>query len=175
MVLDGNVVQYLKFSSTISSTFLNREQFKNSLCKFNTNKFLRACQDAMNHNRPISRPLLLAVEAPCRAHSPAHFFTLAWISQQRSLQTMSSMPDVRAAASSLPWRNAQPTPPPVAVPPTTTTTPPPPSGHLHRIQDLVGYTAVLPLKAREKNLAKERVLGVVKEVSRKRKKKKPLY
>ena len=80
--------------------------------------------------------------------------------------------DVRAASSAVPWRNAQPTSPSTApskaenkaapaqisvnnTSPTTTQQP--------KIKDLVGYTAVLSIKAVKNQ--EDRVLGIVKEVS----------
>lgn len=67
--------------------------------------------------------------------------------------------DVRAASSSVPWRNAQPTEPPNETPlePQQPAQP--------KIRDLVGYTAVLSKKAR--NSAEDRTLGIVEKVRKK--------
>jgi len=108
---------------------------------------------------------------------PAHTFNIAWITQQRSLHTLSCMPgkrpDVRAASSSVPWRNAQPTSPSTA--PTEaeaaaadsssvrhSSNAPTKQHQQPKMKDLVGYTAVLSSKAVNKQ--EDRVLGIVKEV-----------
>ncbi|KAH7624399.1 hypothetical protein NADE_003751 [Nannochloris sp. 'desiccata'] len=79
--------------------------------------------------------------------------------------------DVRAASSSVPWRNAQPTTPStapteaeVAVEPSSATnsSSTPTTIQQPKIKDLVGYTAVLSIKAVNKQ--EDRVLGIVKEV-----------
>ena len=88
-------------------------------------------------------------------------------------------PDVRAASSSVPWRNAQPTSPSTA--PTeaevaaaesssvgnsssssSSSNTPTTQNQQPKIKDLVGYTAVLTIKAVNKQ--EGRVLGIVKEV-----------
>jgi hypothetical protein len=78
--------------------------------------------------------------------------------------------EVRAASSSVPWRNAQPTSP--SVPPAkianvaadspTSVSSNAPAIQQPKIKDLVGYTAVLSIKAVDKQ--EDRVLGIVKEV-----------
>ena len=67
--------------------------------------------------------------------------------------------DVRAASSSVPWRNAQPTKPinpkaPLETPPLIT--------QQHKLTDLVGYTAILSKKARDSGGHK--TLGIVNKV-----------
>jgi hypothetical protein len=105
-----------------------------------------------------SHPLIQASPfLPC--HPPAHLLTAAWITQQRSLAAMSSMPGSTPSGSSVPWRTAQPTPPPSApAPPPSTALPPQP-----KARDLVGFTALLWERTRRK--MGEKTLGVVTEVS----------
>lgn len=100
-------------------------------------------------------PPLIQASPILPAPPPAHLATAAWVSQQRSLAAMSSMPGSSPMGSAVPWRTAQPTPPP---PPPGPAPPPQP-----KARDLVGYTALLWERTRRGRT--ERTLGLVTEVS----------